>query len=242
MIGERAIVVRESKAREERAPRAPRATGGGGRSATGLGEPSGPGVRCYVGNLAWETAEDALIAHCSNFGVNVVQCEVARQHSGRSKGWALVDFASADEASNAIQQLHDSELETRSIIVRIERPAGGNNQTNVVRVERTGGGGGGGGRAPREPRPDPRPENSSGMQIVVRSLPWSTTDEELLAVFQQVGTVVSATVQSHADTGRSKGWGTVRFATTQEAQTAIDSFNGVVLGERPMQIKMDRFE
>ena len=82
-------------------------------------------------------------------------------------------------------------------------------------------------------------ENSSGMQIVVRNLPWSATDEELLAIFQQVATVVSATIQSHTDTGL---WGTVRFATTQEAQTAIDSFNGVMFDERPMQIKMDRFE
>jgi RNA recognition motif-containing protein len=241
LVGDRPMTVRESKSRADR-PGAEGGGGGGGggsrggRSATGLGAPAAANCRCYVGNLAWETTEEALIAHCTNFGLTVVQCEVARQHSGRSKGWALVDFASAEAATAAIQQLHDSELETRAMIVRLERAAGA--QSSTVRVERTGGGGGGN----RAPRADPRPENSSGLQIVVRSLPYSTTSEEMLAVFQQVGTVHSCNVQVHADTGRSKGWGTVKFETTEQAQAAIDGFNGVELGGRPMQIKMDRFE
>jgi RNA recognition motif-containing protein len=190
--------------------------------------------------LSWETVEDSLIAHCASYGINVAQCEVARQHSGRSKGWALIDFGSADEAANAIEQLHDSELESRAIIVRVERPAGGVKPAdNLVRVERIGNSGqheqkSGGGPA--------RPESSSGLQIIVRSLPWSTTDEELLGVFEQIGSVVSANVQCHADTGRSKGWGTVRFETAELAQAAVNGFNGVVLGDRPMQIKLDRYE
>ena len=106
---------------------------------------------------------------------------MARQPGGRSKGWGLVDYESPDAANNAIATLHNSELQGRSIIVRLERAGGAN---------KSGGPNAG------------RPEASSGLQIVVRNLPWSTTSEDLRQVFQQVGNVVKAESVCHADTGR----------------------------------------
>ena len=80
----------------------------------------------------------------------MVQSEVARQPGGRSKGWGLVDYESPEAATAAIAQLHNSELQGRSIIVRLER-AGGANKSGGVNAG--------------------RPEASSGLQIVVRNLP-----------------------------------------------------------------------
>ena len=97
-------------------------------------------------------------------------------------------------------------------------------------------------RAPRASAAPVRAENSSGCQIVVRNLPWTTTSEDLREVFQQVGTVLNATAVCHADSGRSKGWGTVLFETPQQATAAIDGFNGVELEGRAMAIRLDRFE
>ena len=77
---------------------------------------------------------------------------------------------------------------------------------------------------------------------MVRNLPWGVTSDDLRRVFEQVGSVVAAEAVCHADTGRSKGWGKVRFATVEQAQDAIARFNGIQLSERPMQIKLDRFE
>ena len=207
--------------REDKAPT--KAAGGAKKaSASVLGDApaGGDGCRCYFGNLAWETAEETLTSHCASFGVNVVQCEVARQSGGRSKGWALVDFATPEEAQNAIEQMHNSEIQGRSIIVRVERPGAGQKSARV----------------------ETRPENSSGLQIVVRNLPWTTTSEDLRQVFQQVGNVVNAVAVCHTDTGRSKGWGTVLFETREQAQAAIQGFNGVELEHRPMQIKLDRYD
>ena len=56
-----------------------------------------------------------------------------------------------------------------------------------------------------------------------------------------MGAVTAAEAVCHADTGRSKGWGTVRFATVEQAADAIARFNGIPLSDRPMQIKLDRF-
>lgn len=215
-LGDRTITVREDKAPTKAA------SGGKKLNSTVLGDgpTGGDGCRCYFGNLAWETSEETLINHCTSFGMKVLQCEVARQSGGRSKGWALVDFATPEEAQTAIAQMHNSEVQSRSIIVRVERPGAG---AKSARVET-------------------RPENSSGLQIVVRNLPWTTTSEDLRQVFQQVGNVVSAVAVCHTDTGRSKGWGTVLFETREQAQAAIQGFNGVELENRPMQIKLDRFD
>lgn len=215
-LGDRNITVREDKAPTKSAP----SKSGGNRGSTLGDTPAAEGCRCYVGNLAWETTEDSLIAHCSQVGT-VVQSEVARQPGGRSKGWGLVDYESPEAATAAIAQLHNSELQGRSIIVRLER-AGGANKSGGVNAG--------------------RPEASSGLQIVVRNLPWSTTSEDLRQVFQQVGNVVKADAVCHADTGRSKGWGTVLFETREQAQAAIQGFNGVELEHRPMQIKLDRYD
>lgn len=218
-LGDRNISVREDKAPTKSAPS--KSGGGGGNRGSTLGDtPAAEGCRCYVGNLAWETTEESLIAHCTGIGP-VIQSEVARQPGGRSKGWGLVDYGTPAEAEAAIAQLHNSELQGRSIIVRLER-AGGANKTGGVNAG--------------------RPEASSGLQIVVRNLPWSTTSEDLRQVFQQVGNVVKADSVCHADTGRSKGWGTVLFETTEQAQAAIQGFNGVELEHRPMQIKLDRYD
>lgn len=43
--------------------------------------------------------------------------------------------------------------------------------------------------------------------VFVGNLSWSTTSDDLKAFMASLGEVVSAEVQSHADSGRSKGWG-----------------------------------
>ena len=43
--------------------------------------------------------------------------------------------------------------------------------------------------------------------MFVGNLSWGTTSEDLRNFMGSLGEVVSADVQSHADSGRSKGWG-----------------------------------
>ena len=108
-LGDRNITVREDKAPTKSAPIK---SGGGNNRGSALSDaPANDGCRCYVGNLAWETTEESLIAHCAQMGGAVTLSEVARQPGGRSKGWGLVDFATPAEAEAAITQLHNSELQ-----------------------------------------------------------------------------------------------------------------------------------
>lgn len=59
-------------------------------------------------------------------------------------------------------------------------------------------------------------------------LPWSTSDEDLVELFQTTGTVEHAEIV--VEGGRSKGAGIVQFATVEEAETAIAKFQSYSYG------------
>ena len=65
-----------------------------------------------------------------------------------------------------------------------------------------------------------------GKKLYVGNLPFSTTDDSLRQIFEQVGQVDSAKVITDRDTGRSKGFGFVEMTTDEECAEAIKRFNG----------------
>lgn len=77
-------------------------------------------------------------------------------------------------------------------------------------------------------------------RLYVGNLPYSTKDADLQDLFSQVGGVVSASVITYSDTGRSKGFAFVEMSTSDEAQQAITRFNGFSLGGRPLSVSIAR--
>ncbi|MFA6304205.1 MAG: RNA-binding protein [Patescibacteria group bacterium] len=63
-------------------------------------------------------------------------------------------------------------------------------------------------------------------KLYVGGLSYGTSEESLKDHFAQAGTVETATVIMDKMTGRSKGFGFVEMATDEEAQAAIEMFNG----------------
>jgi len=77
-------------------------------------------------------------------------------------------------------------------------------------------------------------------KLYVGGLPYSTTDDELKEHFVQAGSVESATVIMDRMSGRSKGFGFVEMATDEEAQKAIQMFNGQDFGGRNLTVNEAR--
>mmetsp|Transcript_14431 Transcript_14431/g.18917 ORF Transcript_14431/g.18917 Transcript_14431/m.18917 type:complete len:290 (+) Transcript_14431:237-1106(+) len=77
-------------------------------------------------------------------------------------------------------------------------------------------------------------------KVFVGNLAWSTTDEELNEFMSKAGTVVSAEIQTHEDTGRSKGWGLAEFSTPEEAAKAVSELNGQECQARTVHVRLDR--
>jgi RNA recognition motif-containing protein len=93
-------------------------------------------VKLYVGNLAFNTTEQDLEEQFSQFGQVSSASIVTDRDSGRSRGFAFVEFDSKESAQAAIQALNGKELDGRALTVNEARP----------REERGSRGGFGGGR------------------------------------------------------------------------------------------------
>jgi RNA recognition motif-containing protein len=78
--------------------------------------------KLYVGNMSYDTTEDAL--HALFAGVGEVESVniIADRRSGRSKGFGFVEMATEEEAQAAISQLNGTTLDGRQINVAEARP------------------------------------------------------------------------------------------------------------------------
>ena len=78
------------------------------------------------------------------------------------------------------------------------------------------------------------------MRLYVGGLPYQTTEQDLIDLFEQGGSVTFATVITDRDTGRSKGFGFVEMSDEQEARSAIERLNGTLLGNRTITVNEAR--
>ena len=78
------------------------------------------------------------------------------------------------------------------------------------------------------------------VRLYVGNLSYSTTEDELRALFAQAGTVASVAVIKDRDTGQSKGFAFVEMSTQAEAQKAISQFNAKELQDRALTVNLAR--
>jgi cold-inducible RNA-binding protein len=77
-------------------------------------------------------------------------------------------------------------------------------------------------------------------KLYVGNLPYSMTDDKLAELFAEAGEVVSATVITDRNSGRSKGFGFVEMASEADAKKAIELMNGKDLEGRPAVVNEAR--
>jgi RNA recognition motif-containing protein len=103
------------------------------------------GTRLFVGNLSFDTTEQALMAAFATDGRRVASLSIVMDRdTGRSRGFAFVEMESDGDAQGAIKALNGTQVNGRTLRVseaeeRKPRSGGGGG-------DRRGGGGGGGGR------------------------------------------------------------------------------------------------
>ena len=77
----------------------------------------------YIGNLDWAITSDQLKEHMAKAGA-IVSAEIPMRGDGKSKGFGLVEYESEDGMKKAVETLHDTELGTRKVFIREDRPNG----------------------------------------------------------------------------------------------------------------------
>jgi cold-inducible RNA-binding protein len=79
-------------------------------------------TRLFVGNLSYQTMENDLQDYFSQAGVVTSVNLMLDKMTGKSRGFAFVEFATQDEANKAIEQFHNKEFQGRALTVNIARP------------------------------------------------------------------------------------------------------------------------
>eukprot|EP00798_Chlamydomonas_sp_ICE-L_P029132 gene29131-32350_t len=139
---------------------------------------------------------------------------------------------------------------------REDRPPREDRAPREPRAPRGGGRGGGGrdgggrgdggrgsgrgrGRGGRGLSPE-RTTESSGLQVVVQGIPWAYTWRELKDMFVDIDGLERADVTTGFD-GRSRGYGTVLFATPEGATAAIDKWQESEIDGRKIAVFLDKY-
>lgn len=75
-----------------------------------------------------------------------------------------------------------------------------------------------------------------GKKVFVGGLSWNTNDDTLRQAFEPFGAVDDAKVIQDRETGRSRGFGFVTFASDDGAQQAISGMDGKDLDGRTIKV------
>ncbi|CAG8906364.1 unnamed protein product [Penicillium egyptiacum] len=196
--------------------------------------------RVYVGNLSYDVKWHHLKDFMRQAG-EVLFADVLLLPNGMSKvgAYTIVEYATRDQAQNAVNTLSNQSLMGRLVYVREDRESeprfvGGPPRGDFGPGARGGFGGGFGG---------PAGAGGGVRQIYVSNLPFNVGWQDLKDLFRsaaQQGAVIRADV--HTDpTGRPKGSGIVAFESPDDARNAIAQFNGYDWQGRPLEVREDRF-
>jgi len=78
--------------------------------------------RLFVGNLSYQTMENDLQEYFSQAGVVSSVNLMLDKFTGKSRGFAFIEYAALEEANKAVEMFHDKEFQGRQLTVNIARP------------------------------------------------------------------------------------------------------------------------
>jgi cold-inducible RNA-binding protein len=106
--------------------------------------------RLFVGNLSYQTTQDDLQGYFVQAGALTSVDVVFDKFTGRSRGFAFVEFGSTEDANKAVEMFHNKEFQGRNLTVNIAQPkearpprGGGARSDRGPRREWSAGGGAG---------------------------------------------------------------------------------------------------
>nr|XP_027066498.1 33 kDa ribonucleoprotein, chloroplastic-like [Coffea arabica] len=179
------------------------------------------GRRLYVGNLPYAMTSSQLADIFAEAG-RVASVEIVYDRvTDRSRGFAFVTMGSFEEAKEAIR-LFDGSFGGRTAKVNFpEVPRGGEREVMESKI-----------RSSNQGFVD------SPHKIYAGNLSWGLTSQGLREAVQDQPGFLSAKVVYDRDTGRSRGFGFISFASAEEVDSALEAMNGVEVEGRPLRLNL----
>jgi cold-inducible RNA-binding protein len=79
-------------------------------------------TKLFVGNLSYQTGENELQDYFAQAGAIKSVNLMLDKFTGKSRGFAFIEFSTPDEANKAVEQFHNKDFQGRSLTVNIARP------------------------------------------------------------------------------------------------------------------------
>nr|XP_023669936.1 myelin expression factor 2-like isoform X1 [Paramormyrops kingsleyae] len=208
--------------------------------------------RVFISNIPYDMKWQAIKDLMREKVGEVTYVELFKDAEGKSRGCGVVEFKDEEFVKKALEVMNKHDLNGRPLNIK-EDPDGEHARRVLQRTAGMYPGGrgqdGGPGAMNLPPcitnNPNILPEvinflqaGRLGSTVFVANLDYKVGWKKLKEVFSMAGTVKRADVKEDKD-GKSRGMGTVTFERPLEAVQAISMFNGQMLFERPMHVKMD---
>ncbi|XP_036391370.1 myelin expression factor 2-like isoform X2 [Megalops cyprinoides] len=208
--------------------------------------------RVFISNIPYDMKWQAIKDLMREKVGEVTYVELFKDAEGKSRGCGVVEFKDEEFVKKAMEVMSKHDLNGRPL--NIKEDPDGEHARRIL--QRAGGlypggrgqdGGPGGVNLPPSIANNPNipPEVISSLQagrlgstVFVANLDFKVGWKKLKEVFCMAGTVKRADIKEDKD-GKSRGMGTVTFEQGLEAVQAISMFNGQMLFDRPMHVKMD---
>uniref|UniRef100_A0A7N0UTX9 RRM domain-containing protein n=1 Tax=Kalanchoe fedtschenkoi TaxID=63787 RepID=A0A7N0UTX9_KALFE len=176
--------------------------------------------RLYVGNLPYSMTGDQLKEVFGEAG-RVASVEIVYDRvTDRSRGFGFVTMATVDDAKEAIRMYDGAQIGGRTVKVNFpEVPRGGEREVMGPKI-----------------RNSYKGFVDSPHKVYAGNLSWDLTSQQLREIFADQPGLLGAKVIYDRDTGRSRGFGFVTFASAEQVQAALDALNGKEIEGRPLRL------
>jgi len=197
----------------------------------------------FIKNMPAEWDESKIKELAAEFGptlsISVQDCTQMQDENGNQKKFGFVSFENHEDAEKCVNEMNGKEYGDRKLYVsraqkKAERQAELKNKFEKLKQERI--------------------QRYQGVNLYVKNLDDSITDDILREHFSQFGTITSAKVQMMTDSelnqkqkeggdgkelvSRSKGFGFVCFSSPEEATKAVTEMNGRILVAKPLYVAL----
>ncbi|KAL7601791.1 hypothetical protein Lser_V15G24641 [Lactuca serriola] len=175
----------------------------------------------FVKNLSESTTDDDLNKAFSEYGT-ITSAVVMRDAEGNSKCFGFVNFENAEDAAKAVDGLNGQKFDDKEWYVGKAQKKNEREQELKQRFEQT---------------MKEAVDKSQGLNLYIKNLDDTISDESLKEFFTPFGTITSCKVMRDPN-GTSKGSGFVAFSTSEEASRALAEMNGKMIASKPLYVAL----
>ena len=177
---------------------------------------------------SWDDAKIKEIF--GNYGT-IANVFLTKDESGKSKGFGFVNYSDHESADAALKELHGKKFpdpdagEEATFELYVNKA-----QKRVDRVREI--------KHKIEAEKEDKISKFQGMNLYVKNIDDSVTDEIFREQFAKFGTVTSARIMREGPDNISKGFGFVCFSSSDEAQRAQAEMNNKMIRSKPITITL----